>query len=142
MLVQTSQEFLEFNIRVIRVMCSGRIEPSHIFSAFESGADGVIVSGCHPGDCHYISGNLRAEEQIKRLKNLFNIIGFDERRLRLQWISASEGQLFGEYITNFVELIKGLGPNDLNTATTPTNITNSAKIKTKTNTKVKAEVAT
>jgi len=128
------------NIRVIRVMCSGRVEPSHIFSAFESGADGVIISGCHPGDCHYISGNLRAEEQINRLKKLLNLIGFDDRRLRLQWVSASEGQLFGEYITEFVELIKGLGPNDLNTATTPTNITNSAKIKNKT--KEKAEVAT
>jgi len=127
------------NIRVIRVMCSGRIEPSHIFSAFESGADGVIVSGCHPGDCHYISGNLRAEEQINRLKKLFNIIGFDERRLRLQWVSASEGQLFGEYITEFVELIKGLGPNDMNTTTAQTSIKSSSKVRSKTN--VKAEVA-
>ncbi len=104
------------NVRIIRIMCTGRIEPSHIISAFESGADGVIVSGCHPGDCHYISGNLRAEEQIQRLKKLFNIIGFDERRLRLQWVSASEGQLFGEYITEFVELIKGLGPSPLITS--------------------------
>ena len=101
------------NIRVIRVMCSGRVEHSHIIAAFEAGADGVIVSGCHPGDCHYISGNLRAEEQIERLKKLFNIIGFDERRLRLQWVSAAEGQLFGEYIADFVELIKSLGPNPL-----------------------------
>lgn len=101
------------NIRIIRVMCSGRIEPIHIFSAFESAADGVIVSGCHPGDCHYISGNLRAEEMITKLKKLFNIIGFDDRRLRLQWVSASEGQIFAEYIKEFVELIRTLGPNTL-----------------------------
>ncbi|MCK5560763.1 MAG: hydrogenase iron-sulfur subunit [Thermoplasmata archaeon] len=102
------------NIRIIRIMCSGRIEPSHIIAAFETGgADGVVVSGCHPGDCHYISGNLRAEEQITRLQKLFDIIGFDSRRLRLQWVSASEGHLFGEYIAEFVELIKNLGPNPL-----------------------------
>jgi F420-non-reducing hydrogenase iron-sulfur subunit len=101
------------NIRIIRVMCSGRVEPAHIFAAFEAGADGVIVSGCHIGDCHYISGNLFAEAQIERLKKLFNIIGFDERRLRLQWVSASEGRLFAEYIEDFVELIETLGPNPL-----------------------------
>jgi F420-non-reducing hydrogenase iron-sulfur subunit len=101
------------NVRILRVMCSGRIEPGHIFSAFEAGADGVIISGCHPGDCHYISGNLRAEEMITKMKKLFNIIGFDERRLRLQWVSASEGQLFAEYISEFVDLIKSLGPNTL-----------------------------
>jgi len=102
------------NVRILRIMCSGRIEPSHIFAAFEAGADGVIVSGCHPGDCHYISGNLRAEEQITKLKKLFSIIGFDERRLRLQWVSASEGQLFAEYISNFVSQIKDLGPSPMN----------------------------
>ena len=101
------------NIRIIRVMCTGRIEPAHIFSAFEAGADGVIISGCHPGDCHYISGNLRAEEMILRLKKLLNMIGFDDRRLRLQWVSASEGQLFADYISEFVSLIKTLGPNPI-----------------------------
>ena len=101
------------NVRIIRVMCSGRIEPSHIFSALEAGAHGVIISGCHPGDCHYISGNLRAEEMIKKLHKLFNIIGFDDRRVRLQWVSASEGQLFAEKITEFVGLIKRLGPIEL-----------------------------
>ena len=98
------------NVRIIRVMCSGRIEPAHIFAGFDSGADGVIISGCHPGDCHYLSGNLRAEEQIERLNKLFGIIGFDTRRLRLQWVSASEGQKFAEYINEFVDLIKTLGP--------------------------------
>ena len=101
------------NIRIIRVMCSGRVEPSYIFAAFEAGADGVIISGCHPGDCHYISGNLYAEAQIERLKKLFDIIGFDNRRLKLQWVSASEGRLFAEYIKEFVELVKTLGPNPL-----------------------------
>jgi len=104
------------NVRVIRVMCTGRIEPSHIIAGFEAGADGVMVSGCHPGDCHYISGNLRAEEQIDRMKKLFNIIGFDARRLRLQWVSAAEGQLFADYIKEFVELIKTLGQSPLSLA--------------------------
>jgi len=98
------------NIRIIRVMCSGRIEPNHIFAAFDAGADGVLISGCHPGDCHYISGNLRAEEMVTKLKNAFNIIGFDQRRLRLQWVSASEGQLFAQYIKEFVGLITQIGP--------------------------------
>jgi coenzyme F420-reducing hydrogenase delta subunit len=101
------------NIRIIRVMCSGRIEPKHIFAGFDAGADGIIVSGCHPGDCHYISGNLHAEEQINKLKKLFDMIGFDNRRLHLQWVSASEGQLFANYITEFVELIQTLGPSPL-----------------------------
>jgi F420-non-reducing hydrogenase iron-sulfur subunit len=105
------------NVRILRVMCSGRIEPRHIFSAFEVGADGVIISGCHPGDCHYISGNLRAEEIITKMKRLLNIIGYDERRLRLQWVSASEGQLFADNISEFVELIKSLGPNPLKEVT-------------------------
>jgi F420-non-reducing hydrogenase iron-sulfur subunit len=101
------------NVRILRVMCSGRIEPRHIFSAFEAGADGVIISGCHPGDCHYISGNLRAEEMINKIEKLLDIIGFDKRRLRLQWVSASEGQLFADYISEFVDLIKTLGPSPL-----------------------------
>jgi F420-non-reducing hydrogenase iron-sulfur subunit len=101
------------NVRILRVMCSGRIEPRHIFSAFEAGADGVIISGCHPGDCHYISGNLRAEEMITKMKKLLSIIGFDDRRLRLQWVSASEGQLFADYISEFVDLIRSLGPSPL-----------------------------
>ena len=98
------------NIRIIRVMCSGRIEPNHIFTAFEAGADGVLISGCHPGDCHYISGNLRAEEMVTKLTKVLEIIGFDQRRLRLQWVSASEGQLFAQYIKEFVELITQIGP--------------------------------
>jgi F420-non-reducing hydrogenase iron-sulfur subunit len=108
------------NARVIRIMCSGRIEPSHIINAFEAGADGVIVSGCHPGDCHYISGNLNAEKRINQLKKLFDIIGFDSQRLRLQWVSAAEGQLFADNIREFVELITKLGPNPLINDTTST----------------------
>ena len=84
-----------------------------IFSAFAAGADGVIVSGCHPGECHYLTGNLRAEEQIERLQRLLDIIGFDPRRLRLQWVSASEGQLFADYMSEFTELIRTLGPSPI-----------------------------
>jgi coenzyme F420-reducing hydrogenase delta subunit len=138
------------NVRIIRIMCTGRLEPSHILTAFENGgADGVVVSGCHPGDCHYISGNLRAEEMIKQLKKLLDIIGFKSERLRLQWVSASEGQLFGEYITEFVELIKKLGPSPLektetNSTSSPslsTKNTDSSKVNGKIKTKVKAVVS-
>ena len=128
------------NVRVIRIMCTGRIESSHIIAAFETGgADGVIVSGCHPGDCHYISGNLRAEEQINRLKKMFDIIGFDHRRLRLQWVSASEGQLFGEYTTEFVELIKKLGPSPLGLASSTAALTLSDEKASTQNSKTKAK---
>ena len=98
------------SIRIIRVMCSGRIDPFFLLWAFLEGADGVFVSGCHPGDCHYISGNLYAKERIEKMKKALSSIGIDSRRLTLEWISASEGNRFAQVITEFTELIKSLGP--------------------------------
>ncbi len=98
------------NVRIIRVLCSGRIEPEFVLRALELGADGVLVAGCHPGDCHYISGNLKAEKRFQMLTKLLEVLGIDTRRARLEWISASEGPKFANTITEFVEQIKELGP--------------------------------
>ena len=99
------------NIRVIRVMCSGRVDPSFVLKALKNGADGVLVSGCHIGDCHYISGNEYTEERFERLhKILIKQLGIDENRVRLEWVSASEGKRFADLITEFTNKIKELGP--------------------------------
>ncbi|MEM3562816.1 MAG: hydrogenase iron-sulfur subunit [Candidatus Jordarchaeaceae archaeon] len=100
-------------IRIIRVMCSGRIEPIFILKAFEAGADGVLVSGCHIGDCHYISGNKVAEKRVKATSEILDLIGLGSNRLRLEWISASEGIKFSETIKSFTEQIRKLGPSPL-----------------------------
>jgi F420-non-reducing hydrogenase iron-sulfur subunit len=94
-------------------MCSGRVEPRFVFRAFEKGADGVIVTGCHIGDCHYISGNKKAEERMKLVRYLIGILGLEEDRFRLEWISASEGQKFAHVMTAFINKIKELGPNPM-----------------------------
>jgi F420-non-reducing hydrogenase iron-sulfur subunit len=99
------------NIRLIRVMCSGRIEPLFILSAFEQGADGVLVTGCHIGDCHYVSGNKKAETVIGMTRELLSTLGVEDGRLRLEWISASEGQKFAEVMTDFTAQIRDLGPS-------------------------------
>jgi F420-non-reducing hydrogenase iron-sulfur subunit len=96
------------NVRIIRMMCSGRIEPNFILRALELGADGVLVTGCHPGDCHYISGNLEAERRVRKTWEILKILGIDEIRLRLEWISASEGQKFAEVINDFTSQIKNV----------------------------------
>ncbi len=100
-------------IRIIRVMCSGRIEPIFILKAFEAGADGVLVSGCHIGDCHYIHGNKIAENRIKATSEILDLIGLGSNRLRLEWISASEGMKFSEVIKSFTEQIREIGPSPL-----------------------------
>ena len=96
------------NIRIIRLMCTGRLEPVFVLKAFEWGADGVLVSGCHPGDCHYISGNEKAQKKVEETWNLLDLLGIDRERLRLQWVSASEGQKFAESVTEFVEMLRGM----------------------------------
>jgi F420-non-reducing hydrogenase iron-sulfur subunit len=101
------------NIRVVRVMCSGRIDPIIPLEVFKQGADGVIVLGCHPGDCHYSEGNLYEERKIKMLKKLIALTGLEPDRLRLEWVSASEGQRFAKVVTEFTEQIKKLGPSPL-----------------------------
>ena len=100
------------NIRIIRVMCSGRVDPIFIAEALSRNIDGVLVLGCHPGDCHYISGNFEAELKMKMLSKLLEIIGFSER-FRLDWVSAAEGNRFAQLVNEFNEHIKSLGPNPI-----------------------------
>jgi coenzyme F420-reducing hydrogenase delta subunit len=98
------------NIRVIKVMCSGRVNPQFVLKAFQEGADGVLVSGCHPGDCHYLSGNYHARRKLPMLRDLIGFMGIDPKRFQISWVSASEGQKWGEVVTRFTDQIKELGP--------------------------------
>ncbi|MFX0116339.1 MAG: hydrogenase iron-sulfur subunit [Candidatus Hodarchaeota archaeon] len=98
------------NIRIVRVMCSGRVNPVFLFKAFLNGADGVLVAGCHPGDCHYLEGNLKAEKRINNTIEALKILGWEDTRLRLEWISASEGKRFAQLMTEFTQVIRELGP--------------------------------
>jgi F420-non-reducing hydrogenase iron-sulfur subunit len=99
------------NIRVIRVMCSGRVDPSFILKAIKDGADGVLISGCHIGDCHYISGNEYTRDRFAKMHSIIiKQLGVNEKRVRLEWVSASEGKRFAEVITEFTNQIKELGP--------------------------------
>ncbi|HDN80660.1 MAG TPA: hydrogenase iron-sulfur subunit [Chloroflexi bacterium] len=98
------------NVRVIRVMCSGRVSPELILRAFRQGADGVLVMGCHPGDCHYIEGNLRTARRIPVLQRLLSYVGIEPERLRLEWASAAEGDKVARTIAEFTETIRKLGP--------------------------------
>ncbi len=98
-------------IRNIRVMCSTRIDPYILISIFRSGADGIFVGGCHPGDCHYITGNYHTKNKIELTKRLLREAGFDPERLHLEWVSASEGERFSKVITEFTQKISELGPN-------------------------------
>ena len=102
------------NARIVRVMCSGRIDPQFVLSAFKEGADGVLIGGCHPGDCHYQEGNYKALRRYHLLKRLIAQYGIDEKRLRLEWISASEGDKVQESINTLVETIRELGPLKIN----------------------------
>jgi F420-non-reducing hydrogenase iron-sulfur subunit len=100
------------NLRVIRVMCSGRVHPAHILEAFRDGADGVLVAGCHiPTDCHYISGNFKAQRRVAMVKKLMEQLGIEPERLRLEWISAAEGEKFAKTIREMTEDLKKLGPS-------------------------------
>ncbi len=101
------------NIKIIRVMCSGSVSPLYIVRALALGADGVLVAGCHPGDCHYERGNLLARRRVNELWKMLDAIGIDRRRVRLEWISASEGVKVPQVVNEFVETLKKLGPNPL-----------------------------
>jgi len=101
------------NVRIIRVMCTGRIDQRHILQAFILGADGVLIGGCHPGDCHYVSGNLKAEKRVKRLKALLKEAGIEPERLRIEWASAGEGKKIAEIIQDFTNQLQELGHNPL-----------------------------
>ena len=101
------------NMRSIRVMCTGRIDPEFIIEGFKKGLDGILISGCHPGDCHYLTGNYEAKRRVEAMKKLLALTGLRPERLRLEWVSASEGRLFGEVTTEFIEQIRALGPSPL-----------------------------
>ncbi len=98
------------NVRPIRVMCSGRVEPTFLLKAFEAGADGVLVLGCHPGDCHYVEGNYKAARRIPLLKKMLEQFGIEDERVRLDWVSASEGASFVSIVNDITAKIKELGP--------------------------------
>jgi len=102
------------NIRIIRVMCSGRIDPAFVLEAFKDGADGVLVAGCHlPSDCHYISGNFKAMRRINLLKRVLKDFGIEPERLRLEWVSASEGDKWAAVVKSMVDDLKRLGPSQV-----------------------------
>ena len=112
-LTGTSRIQYPSNIRIIRVMCSGRVDERLILKAFAIGADGVLVGGCHPGECHYHKGNLSARRRVTGLKPFLEAVGIGGDRLRLEWISASEASKLAETVKSFTETIKGLGPSPL-----------------------------
>jgi F420-non-reducing hydrogenase iron-sulfur subunit len=99
------------NLRVVRVMCSGRIDPTIPLEVLMRGADGIMILGCHPADCHYVEGNLYEERKVKMLKKLIALTGLEPDRLQLDWVSAAEGQRFAQIITEFTEHIRKLGPS-------------------------------
>lgn len=98
------------NIRVIRVMCSGRIDPQFVLDAFARGADGVLIGGCHPGDCHYVEGNYKTLRRCLLLKHLLKEMGIEEGRLRIEWIAASEGEKVRKTVNEMIEQVRAMGP--------------------------------
>jgi len=98
------------NLRVIRVMCSGRLNPLFVVQAFRKGADGVLVAGCHPGECHYIEGNYHTRRRFAMMKPLLEYMGIESERLQLHWVSASEGPRFADVVTRMTEEIRAIGP--------------------------------
>lgn len=98
------------NVRIIRVMCSGRVDPQFVLDAFAKGADGVLIGGCHPGDCHYLEGNYKMLRRFRLLKRILKELGIEEERFRLEWISASEGDKVKAVINDMVDKVRALGP--------------------------------
>lgn len=101
------------NVRLIRMMCTGMVDPKYVIKAFLEGADAVLISGCHPGDCHYINGNFKARRRVKLLKEILPRFGIADKRVKLTWIGASEGVDFAHTIKEMVDEIKALGPNEV-----------------------------
>lgn len=110
-LAGTSRMKYASNVRVIRIMCSGRVDPTFVLTAFKEGADGVLICGCHPGDCHYHEGNYKCLRRFQLLQKYLQQMGIPSERLRLEWISASEGSEFAHLVNEFTETMKGLEPS-------------------------------
>jgi F420-non-reducing hydrogenase iron-sulfur subunit len=101
------------NVKIIRLMCSGSVDPIFVIKSLLEGADGVLIGGCHPGDCHYISGNYKARRRILIMETILENMGFEPDRVWLRWISASEGKMFAQVVSEMVDVLKKLGPNPL-----------------------------
>jgi F420-non-reducing hydrogenase iron-sulfur subunit len=99
------------NLRIIRVMCSGMVHPNLVIDALTKGADGVVICGCHPGDCHYLEGNLKAENRKEAIELMLEDFGLEPERFRLEWVSASEGPRFAEVARDMTETLRSLGPS-------------------------------
>jgi len=112
-LAGTSRMKYPANVKTIRVMCSGRVDPVYVLEALKKGADGVLIAGCHPGDCHYQSGNYKANRRMKLLHRLLDDLGIEHQRVQFEYISASEGKKFADVMNDMVQTIKALGPSPL-----------------------------
>jgi len=99
------------NVRIVRVPCSGRVNPAYILKALQEGVDGVLVSGCHPGDCHYLTGNYHARRKFRLLKELLDFVGVEDGRVQFAWVSAAEGVKFAQVMAEVTEKVRALGPN-------------------------------
>lgn len=110
-LAGTSRIHYAPNVRIIRVMCSARIDPMFVLKALHDGADGVLICGCHPGDCHYSEGNYKMMRRYPLLKSLLADYGIEDQRVRLEWVSASEGQRFADIVNDMTERVRALGPS-------------------------------
>jgi F420-non-reducing hydrogenase iron-sulfur subunit len=110
-LAGTSRIHYAPNVRIIRVMCTARIDPTFVLKALHDGADGVLICGCHPGDCHYTEGNYKAMRRFPLLKSLLADYGIEDERVRLEWVSASEGRRFADIVDDMTERVRALGPS-------------------------------
>jgi coenzyme F420-reducing hydrogenase delta subunit len=111
-LAGTSRLSQQPNVRLVRMMCTGMVDPKYVIKSLLSGADGVLISGCHPGDCHYQNGNYKARRRVRLLNEILSQFGIDRRRVRLTWVGASEGQEFAATVNNFINDLRDLGPLD------------------------------
>ena len=111
-LAGTSRICYPSNIRIIRVPCSGRVDPLLIVKSFQQGADGVLIAGCHPGDCHYSEGNYYARRRLALLHTLLEYIGIEKERFQIQWVSASEGKRWANVVSSFTEDLSRMGPKE------------------------------
>jgi F420-non-reducing hydrogenase iron-sulfur subunit len=112
-LAGTSRMQYPSNVRIIRLMCSGQLDPIYVAKAILEGVDGVLIGGCHPGDCHYHSGNYKARRRVAIIHQVLEQLGLDAERVWLRWISASEGKLFADTVTEMVAKIRAMGPSPL-----------------------------
>jgi len=112
-LAGTSRLAYPANVKIIRMMCSGMVDPKYVIKAFLEGADGVLIGGCWPGDCHYINGNMKARRRVALLHEILERFSVDRDRLWLRWVAASEGNMFAETVQKMTDRLKELGPSDL-----------------------------